>query len=93
MRFKLEYEDDPVFATVRHQGERYRSLLVKINGKPFSTWVHLDFVYDLRCDDPNYMRAVDENLVAAMERMFERVFNDACAAVPEGTDLMIDKHE
>jgi hypothetical protein len=90
MRIRLEYDDDPVFATVGHRTEQYRTLMVKINGKPFSAWVTLDIVYAYRRDDPNYIREIDKSLVAAMERMLGKIFTEACAAVPEGTDLMIE---
>jgi hypothetical protein len=93
MRLRLEYDDDPVFATVGRNTEIYRTLMVKINGKPFSVWVTLDIVYELRRDDPNYIREIDRSLVAAMERMFERIFTEACAAIPEGTNLMLGEKE
>ena len=94
MRFRLEWEDDPVFATARNplMGD-YRALTVKINGKPFSVWVALDVMNRYRVDDPDYMRMVDEQLIATMERMFAKVFIDACAAIPEGTDLLVDKEK
>lgn len=65
MRLKLEYEDDPVFATVKYRKSDYRALTLKINGKPFSVWVTLDLVYQFRRDDPDYMREIDRSLVAA----------------------------
>jgi hypothetical protein len=89
MRLKLEYEDDPVFATVKYRKSDYRALTLKINGKPFSVWVTLDLVYQFRRDDPDYMREIDRSLVAAMERMLEKIFLDAVGAIPDGSDLMI----
>lgn len=91
MRIKLEWEDGPVFASVKAPGlgqGDYRALTVKIHGKPFSVWVNYITFF---ADDPSYMRSVDEQLVASMERMFARIFTDACAAIPEGTDLMLGK--
>jgi len=89
MRLRLEWEDDLAFATVQSSGGDYRALTLKINGKPFSVWVTLDVVYQFRRDDPNYIREIDKSLIAAMERMFEKVFFDAVGAIPAGTDLMI----
>jgi hypothetical protein len=91
MRLRLEFEDVVAFSTISGGplGD-YRALMVKINGKPFSVWRTLDVAnwYLLR-DDKHYVEEIDKALVAAMERMLEKVFMDACAAIPEGTDLMI----
>jgi len=91
MRISLEYEDEPAFATVRHSkvGD-YRVLLVKVNGKPFSTWANVAPIF---LGDRHYMEQIDRSLVAAMERMLKKVFTDACAAIPEGTDLLVDKEK
>lgn len=91
MRLKLEWDDNPTFATVKFNGGDYRAFTLKIDGKAFSTWVHLDIVYQFRRDDPDYMRAVDEQLIGAMERMLGNVFSKACGAITEGTDLMIEE--
>lgn len=92
MRIRLEWEDDPVFATMSHpQFGEYRALTVKINGKPFSVWVVLDVVYRYRLNDSGYMKMIDDNLIATMERMFTKIFVDACAAIPDGTDLVKEK--
>jgi hypothetical protein len=89
MRIRLEYDDGPVFSTVKMPiAGDYRALLVRINGKPFSVWRTLDVAARFIGDEKRYMEEVDRLLVAAMERMFEKVFMDACAAIPEGTDLM-----
>lgn len=95
MRLRLEYEDYPAFATMMFQGQRYRAMTVKVHGKPFSVWVRLDLVFQGMEDDPAYMKEIDDNLVAAMERMLTNLFYEVCAAVPEGTDLLInvDKKE
>jgi hypothetical protein len=93
MKLRIEWEDDPVFATVKYNGSDYRALTLKIKGKPFSTWVTLDVVYQYRRDDPNYMREIDRSLIGAMERMFEKIFMDAIGAIPDGTDLMINRGE
>ena len=91
MRIKLEYDDGPVFATVKVPVGRglsdYRALTVKINGKPFSTWVNYSPFYSV---DEHYLRMIDEQLIASMERIFEKIFMDACAAVKEGTDLLVE---
>jgi hypothetical protein len=99
MRIRLEYEDGPVFGTVRSgpmfgtvsEPTEYRALVVKIGGKPFTVWRRLDIAARFLSDDKRYIEQIDRALVAAMERMFEKVFLDACAAVPEGTDLMDEK--
>jgi hypothetical protein len=88
MRIRLDFDDGPVFSTVRWLGGRHRALVVKINGKPFSVWRTLEDYEQYRGED--YMRAVDDALIAAMEQMFTNIFMDACAAIPDGTELLKD---
>jgi hypothetical protein len=90
VRIRLEYEDGPVFATLGGPLGSYRTLLVKINGKPFTAWCVLDSTGYMSIDHERYAKEIDKALVASMERMLGKVFLDACAAVPEGTDLMCD---
>jgi len=93
MRIKLEYEDGPVFSTVlKMPGTlggpvKYRAMMVKINGRPFTAWRDIS-EYEMYYHSEGYMREVDNALAAAMEKMLTKVFLDACAAVPEGTDLL-----
>lgn len=92
LRLELEYDDRPVFSTFRTpMAGDYRALLVRINGKPFTAWRTLDIAYNYLRDDERYVEEIDKALVAALERMLEKVFLDACAAIPEGTDLMCDR--
>jgi len=90
MRLKLDLEDCVRFSTLSHptQGS-YRCLQVKVNGKVFSVWQTMDEYRALYLrDDMDYMAVMDAALVAAMEKMLSKILADACAAVPEGTDLL-----
>ena len=56
MRLKLEYDDAPVFGTIKGPlKSELRALVVKINGKPFTTWARLE-TYMYRVYDDEYMR-------------------------------------
>lgn len=88
MRIKLEYEDGPVFSTVQYPSGRYRAMMIKIDGKPFTTWRTIEArEFYLSGSDQQYLEEIDKTLVASMERMLTKVFLDAVAAVPEGTEL------
>jgi hypothetical protein len=92
MRIRLEYEDGPVFGTFRGPLEdSYRAVLVKINGKPFTVWRTLNLTYGYLMGDKRYIEEVDKALIASMERMLEKILFDACAAIPEGTNLLEKK--
>ena len=92
MRIKLEYDDGPVFSTLTHPipgtTDKLRCMIVKINGKPFSVWRTVDPVEidHYRGRDSAY--EIDQALVAAMEKMFEKIFLDACAAIEPGTEWL-----
>jgi hypothetical protein len=86
VRLRLEYDDHPVFSTFRGTLGEFRALAVRIKGKPFVMWRSIDRA--LHFPDEEYMRAIDNDLVASMERVLTKVFLDACAAVPEGVDLL-----
>jgi hypothetical protein len=97
MRIRLEYEDGPVFSTMSHPLpgtiEEFRAMTVRINGKPFSVWRTVDPFETNRAmrgakHGEEYMRHVDEALIAAMEKMLTKIFEDACAAVEPGTELL-----
>jgi hypothetical protein len=95
MRIKLEYDDGPVFSTLTNPllkgQEKFRTMMVRINGKPFSVWRTVDpLELEFRSirGTQDYMKAVDEALVAAMEKMFTRIFEDAVAAIEPGTELL-----
>lgn len=88
MRIRLDYEDNPVFTTITAPLiGKYRTLIVKINGKPFSAWRTIN-EYEFFHNDERYIKQVDEMLIGVMERMFEKIFVDACGAIPEGKNLL-----
>lgn len=96
MRIKLEYDDGPVFGLTTHPlpgvEETLRYLMVRIDGKPFSVWRTMD-PYEQLCfctpeQQKDYLQAVDNALVAAMEKMFEKILTEACAAIAPGTELL-----
>jgi hypothetical protein len=90
VRIKLEYEDGPVFGTfLAEPAGLYRSMIVKINGKPFVVWAKLETETYYMQDKSRYVEEIDKALIASMERMLTKAFNDACAAVPEGVDMML----
>ena len=84
MRIKLELEDFR-FATTRWAGGDTRWLQVVVGGKPFSVWVTLDRNDVFR--GLHYGEEVDKSLIAQMEYMLAKILTDACAAIPEGTQL------
>lgn len=90
MRLKLDIDDGLRFSTLSNPTlGSYRTLMVKVNGKAFSVWMTMDEHRALYLrDDRHYMEEVDAALVAAMEKMLTKLFNDACAAVPVGTELL-----
>jgi hypothetical protein len=85
MKIKLEL-DDFRFGTTRNEvtGE-VRWLLVTIEGKPFLVWRRMD---GYRWPDPKRDESYDRLLVEKMEFMLRKVFVDACAAIPPGTQLL-----
>lgn len=93
MKIRLEYDDGPVFSTLSHPRlgaqEKFRCMMVRIDGKPFTVWrtVH-PMELDYRRNVLAYMDEIDKALVAAMEKMFEKIFLDACAAIEPGTELL-----
>ncbi len=87
MRLKLDPDDIHTFSTIQHPMlGTHRTLVVKINGKAFNVWRSIDGLEFYSGE--GYMQEVDRMLVASMERMLTKVFVDACAAVPEGTELL-----
>ena len=88
MKILLEPEDAH-FSTLSGPFVRYRALLVKVNGKPFVTTRTVENFRESY--DDTFSKSVDLALIESMERMLTKVFNDACAAVPEGVDLMPDE--
>jgi len=95
MRIRLEYDDGPVFSTVSHPipgtMENFRAMTVRINGKPFSVWRTVDPIemdFHRTIGNKDYMEEVDRALIAAMEKMFEKILLDACAAIEPGTELL-----
>ena len=87
VHLELEHKEDFHFATFRSGfSEPYRSLVIRLNGRPFSTWYRLRDG-DWRIDDEGYMRNVDETLARQFEAMIEKVFNAAIAAIPDGVDI------
>ena len=90
MKIILE-RDDVTFSTLSGPFARYRVLMVKVNGKPFVTTRTVENFRETRED--NFAKYVDHALIESMERMLTKVFNDACAAIPEGVDLMPPESE
>ena len=85
MKILLEHEDTH-FSTLSGPFARYRVLMVRVNGKPFVTIRTVENFREFY--DEDFSKSVDKLLVDSMEKMLSKVFNDACAAVPEGVDLM-----
>lgn len=96
MRIKLEYEDRLVFSTVIIPAPglqlQQRTLVVKVGDKAFSVWCSIEplEVWQWRgYGEPNrYLQEIDAALIAAMEQMLTKILADACAAVPEGANLL-----
>jgi hypothetical protein len=91
MRIRLEYDDRPLFTTLTGPLGQHRVLLIRVNGKRFTVWRMLrgdEFLFAR--DDKLYLEEVDKALIASMEKLFEKMFLDACAAIPEGTDLLTE---
>jgi hypothetical protein len=86
MKIKLELEDFR-FATTRENayGEA-RWLIVHIEGKPFCVWRQLTPQGGFR--NPKEDEYIDRLLIEKMELMLRKVFVDACAAIPPGTELL-----
>ena len=81
----LDDVDKANFFTFRGPGGPYRSLLITINGRPFSTWYQLD---DCRRYDEDYLRELDRMLSRQFERMIGRLFDVAIKMVPIDVNLL-----
>jgi hypothetical protein len=77
--------EDVTFSTLSGPYGRYRALLVQVNGKQFFTTRTVE-PFREQWEEP-YAKEKDELLVRNMEFMLTRLFNLACAAVPEGVDF------
>ena len=88
MKIQLEL-DDFRFTTMRSELGETRVLLVTIEGKPFAVYKQKNDEY--RWPDPKRDEAFDRLLIQIMERMLRKVFVDACAAIPDGTNLLEDE--
>ena len=96
VRIRLEYDDRPVFSTLTRPdlGARgvpttYRTMMVRVGGRTFNVWRTVD-QYEMYIDSvrEDYINEIDRALVAAMEQMLTQVFVNACAAVPDGAQLL-----
>lgn len=91
MRIKLDMDDMLSFSTLTHpQLGQHRALVIKVQGKTFSVWHSIDRLYltPYSLNDKDYIREIDTMLVKSMEQMLTKIFTDACAAVPVGTELL-----
>ena len=84
MKIKLELEDYRLATTRENIGGETRWLMVKIGEKPLAVWVKLDTYH---WPDPKMEEFYERQLVERMEFMLEKILKDACAAIPEGTEI------
>lgn len=82
MRIKLDFEDYHYVTTFSPLGE-HRFLIVSVDGKPFGVHRQIEAFSSERSKE-----YIDRYLVEQMEVMLRKIFTDACAAIPEGTEIL-----
>jgi hypothetical protein len=84
MRIKLDLEDYRYVTTFSTIGE-HRFLIVNVDGKPFGVHRQIE-----RFSSEHQKEYIDRYLVERMEVMLRKILTDACAAIPEGTEILFE---
>ena len=86
MKIQLELEDFR-FATTNWERGDIRWLLIKIGGKQFSVRREIEAGFDWG-DEQQRNAQIDKYLIQEMQIMLAQILRNACAAIPEGTQIL-----
>jgi hypothetical protein len=86
MKIKLELEDFE-FATTDWEFGTLRWLIVKVGGKKFNVRRSLGRA-DLWEDVERRNEEIDRYLINQMGHILGQILEDACAAIPDGTEIL-----
>ena len=84
VNLQVDRREEFSFRTFRGTLGPYRSLEIRIDGRPFTVWYMLD---GFRMDDERYLQNVDDRLAHEFETMIGRLLTVAAKMVPEGINL------